>query len=185
MTVYLRSTGMNQSLVGTFKGLAALTEFTGAALFPFFSKKFGDWKTGYISIWYQFTFVLIASMSMFLLPLNKSNMIIAVAVLLSRAGLWMFDLTARQLAQVTIKETVRGRVNGQWKAIISFFDMFGYFLAVVFSRPDQFNVLTTISAVMVGMAALAYTSNVPNDCNIPYRITNIFPTIQFVKKKID
>jgi len=185
MTVYLRSTGMNQSLIGTFKGLAALTEFTGAALFPYFSKNFGDWKTGYFSIWYQFTFILLASISMLLFPLNKSNMIIAIAVLFSRAGLWMFDLTTRQIAQVTIKENTRGIVNGQWKSIISFFDMFGYFLAVLFSQPDQFNVLTTISAIMVGMAALAYTSNIPNDCKLPYRINNIFPTLQFKKNKIE
>jgi hypothetical protein len=95
----------------------------------------------------------------------------------------MFDLTTRQIAQVTIKETTRGRVNGQWKSMISFFDMFGYFLAVLFSRPDQFWVLTTISACMVGSAAIAYTANIPSNCNIPYRISNFFPSLKFVKRK--
>ena len=185
MTVYLRSTGMNQSLIGTFKGLAALTEFTGAALFPYFSKNFGDWKTGYFSIWYQFTFILLASISMLLFPLNKSNMIIAIAVLFSRAGLWMFDLTTRQIAQVTIKESTRGRINGQWKAIISFFDMFGYTLAVLFSRPDQFWVLTTISAFMVGNAALTYSINIPITEQLPFRVPNFLPKLKFVKKKTD
>lgn len=183
MTVYLRSTGMNQSLIGTFKGLAALTEFSGAAMFPFFSRKFGDWKTGYFAIWYQFIFVLLAASSIFVVPLQKSSFVIAISVLLSRAGLWMFDLTTRQIAQVTIKETTRGRVNGQWKSMISFFDMFGYFLAVLFSRPDQFWVLTTISACMVGSAAIAYTANIPSNCNIPYRINNFFPSLKFVKRK--
>jgi len=183
MTVYLRSTGMSQYWIGTFKGLAALTEFTGAALFPYFSTKFGDWKTGYFSIWYQFTFVLIAASSMLLIPLNTSNRIIAISVLFSRAGLWMFDLTTRQIAQVTIKESIRGRVNGQWKAIISFFDMFGYFLAVVFSRPDQFWVLTTISAIMVCNAALVYTITTPSAVKLPYRVPNFIPTLRFVKKK--
>ncbi len=182
MTVYLRSTGMSQSLIGTLKGVAALTEFCGAALFPFFSRKYGDWKTGYFAIWYQFTFVLLAASSMLAVPMQQSSLIIAVSVLFSRAGLWMFDLTTRQLAQVTIKETTRGRVNGQWKSMISFFDMFGYFLAVLFSRPDQFWVLTTVSACMVGSAAIAYTANIPINCTIPYRVKNFFPSLKFVKR---
>ena len=183
MTVYLRSTGMNQSLIGTFKGMAALTEFGGAALFPFFSRKFGDWKTGYVAIWYQFIFVLLAASSMFVVPLHQSSFVIAISVLFSRAGLWMFDLTTRQLAQVTIKEATRGRVNGQWKSMISFFDMFGYFLAVLFSRPDQFWALTTVSACMVGSAAIAYTANIPASCDIPYRISNFFPSLKFIDRK--
>jgi hypothetical protein len=120
---------------------------------------------------------------MLLIPLNTSNRIIAISVLFSRAGLWMFDLTTRQIAQVTIKESIRGRVNGQWKAIISFFDMFGYFLAVVFSRPDQFWVLTTISAIMVCNAALVYTITTPSAVKLPYRVPNFIPTLRFVKKK--
>jgi iron-regulated transporter 1 len=185
MTVYLRSTGMSQYWIGTFKGLAALTEFTGAALFPYFSRSFGDWKTGYYSIWYQFSFVLLAASSMLLLPLNKSNVIIALSVLFSRAGLWMFDLTTRQIAQVTIKESIRGRVNGQWKAIISFFDMFGYFLAVVFSHPDQFWILTTISAIMVGSAAITYSINIPVTEKLPFRFPNFLPRLTFIKRKAD
>lgn len=183
MTVYLRSTGMSQYWIGTFKGLAALTEFTGARLFPYFSRFLGDWKTGYYSIWFQFAFVLLASSSMLLLPLNSSNLIIAISVLFSRAGLWMFDLTARQIAQVTIKESTRGRVNGQWKAIISFFDMLGYFLAVLFSNPNQFWILTTISAIMVGSASIIYSVTIPITENIPIRIPNFLPQISFVKKK--
>ena len=183
MTVYLRSTGMNQSLIGTFKGLAALTEFAGAASFPFFSRRFGDWKTGFFAIWYQFSFVLLAAASVFVAPMQRSSIIIATSVLFSRAGLWMFDLTTRQLAQLTIKEATRGAVNGQWKSLISFFDMFGYFLAVVFSRPDQFWVLTTISAFMVGSAAIVYTSSVPTNCSIPFRIKTFLPSLKFTKRK--
>jgi hypothetical protein len=59
---------------------------------------------------------------------------IAISVLCSRAGLWMFDLTARQIAQVTIKETVRGRVNGQWKAIISFFDINSKYFDISYNK---------------------------------------------------
>lgn len=53
--------------------------------------------------------------------------------LLSRTGLWMFDLGARQIAQETIPEASRGKVNGQWRSMTAFFEMGGYLLALMFS----------------------------------------------------
>jgi len=45
----------------------------------------------------------------------------------------MFDLGARQIAQETIPEASRGRVNGQWRSMTAFFEMGGYLLALLFS----------------------------------------------------
>ena len=170
MIVYMRWAGMSDHWVGVSRGLAALTEFTGAALFPFFSKKFGDWQTGYFAIWYQFSLVFIASSSFFWANVHVSVIIIVVAVLLSRAGLWMFDLVARQIAQITIKEKTRGQVNGQWRSLIAFFDMSAYVVAVIFSSPDQFWVLTSLSAFMVGSAAVLYSATIPSNEEIPFRM---------------
>jgi hypothetical protein len=75
----------------------------------------------------------------------------------SRAGLWLFDLCVRQLAQECIPESHRGRVNGQWKSVVSLFDMMSYVVAMVWSQPEQFVFLTTISATMVAMAFVTYT----------------------------
>lgn len=58
---------------------------------------------------------------------------LGVVQLLSRTGLWVFDIGARQIAQETIAEQVRGKVNGQWRALIAFFDMLSYALAIVIS----------------------------------------------------
>ena len=41
----------------------------------------------------------------------------------------MFDLGVRQIAQEKIPEYCRGKVNGQWKSIISFFEMTVYVIA--------------------------------------------------------
>ncbi len=61
----------------------------------------------------------------------------------------MFDLAARQICQETIPEAVRGKVNGQWRSIIAFFDMMAYVIATIFPDPSQFYILTSISACMV------------------------------------
>ncbi len=49
--------------------------------------------------------------------------------LFSRTGLWLFDLCVRQIAQETIPEAVRGKVNGQWRSMIAFFEMSAYAIA--------------------------------------------------------
>lgn len=41
----------------------------------------------------------------------------------------MFDLGVRQIAQETIPEYCRGKVNGQWKSMTSFFEMAAYIVA--------------------------------------------------------
>ena len=63
----------------------------------------------------------------------------------------------RQIAQECIPESHRGRVNGQWKALISFFDMLSYVVAMVFDRPSEFVYLTSLSAIMVFVALVLYT----------------------------
>ena len=77
--------------------------------------------------------------------------------LLSRAGLWMFDLAATQIAQETIREHSRGVVNGQWRSVIAFFDMLTYVVAVIASSPERFWFLSLLSAISVGVAATLYT----------------------------
>jgi hypothetical protein len=45
----------------------------------------------------------------------------------------MFDLGVRQIAQETIPEHCRGKVNGQWKSMISSFEMISYLVAAILS----------------------------------------------------
>ncbi len=42
----------------------------------------------------------------------------------------MFDLGVRQIAQETIPEFCRGKVNGQWRSMTAFFEMASYVLAL-------------------------------------------------------
>ncbi len=85
--------------------------------------------------------------------------------LFSRAGLWMFDLAATQIAQQTIPENSRGTINGQWRSITAFFDMTTYIVAIVCSNPEEFGFLCFLSACSVGAAAITYTTTVStNSC---------------------
>jgi iron-regulated transporter 1 len=152
--------GISDSLIGASRGVAAIVEIVGASyLYPYFTYHVGVHKAGTLAIWYQCGFVAIAafSFSFASLDLHDSAKVLIVAVLLSRAGLWMFDRCATQIGQETIKEEVRGIVNSQWTAMFSAFEMLVYIFAMVYYDPSYFYILTTISFIMVFAAAVVYT----------------------------
>eukprot|EP01034_Spumella_vulgaris_P033585 gene33585-41443_t len=158
MTVYVRWAGVTPSWIGACRGLAALTGFAGALLFPLVNSHLGLYQTAQVSILYQCLLVLVAASSFFWTADHTLTATVVIAsVLASRAGLWMFDLSVRQIAQETIHESVRGRVNGQWRSMTAFFDMAAYALAVLIPDPAQFWILTSVSAAMVTLALLTYS----------------------------
>ena len=154
MTVYIRWAGVSDHWIGVFRGLNALFGFLGATIFPSMRGYFGLVQTGFGAIWYQFILVFIAAASMYICEVQISTWIIMYAVLLSRTGLWVFDLCARQIVQETLAEDVRGRVNGLWASIISFFNMSSFVMSMLNPDPKEFIVLTTISAALVGLGKL-------------------------------
>jgi hypothetical protein len=88
--------------------------------------------------------------------------------------LWCFDLCIRQIAQETIVEVYRGIINGKWNSMTAFFDLSSYLLAVTFSKPEQFGLLTFTSAMMVCTAAVIFTvANSPPLCGNPSEIDDV------------
>ena len=74
----------------------------------------------------------------------------------------MFDLVARQIAQEGIEEVYRGAINGKWRSLIAFFDLSTFVVAILFPHPEQFWILTSVSCLMVLVAAVTYTASVCN-----------------------
>jgi iron-regulated transporter 1 len=181
MTVYLRWAGLSDYWIGLARGCNALMGFFGAWVFPSFNARFGLWKTGQIAITYQVSLVVLAAASFAFADRSHAVVVVVLCTLFSRCGLWMFDLAARQICQETIPEAVRGKVNGQWRSIIAFFDMMAYVMATIFPDPRQFYILTTISACMVVSALITFSYNNPEvDLRAP--IGYLFP--DYIKSQI-
>ena len=156
MTVYVRSMGFSDSVLGISRGLSAVTGFLGASIFPFFLKCFDIYTTGLIAIVYLTLLVNMAASSFMVFPKDICVWVLIIVVIMSRIGLWMFDLCVRQIAQETVKSNVRGRVNSLWKSMCSFFEMSSYGAALIFNRPKDFPILTTLSAIMVTTCMVLY-----------------------------
>ena len=156
MTVYLLFMGMDEFYVGLARGVSAIIGFVGASIYPCAKERYGLWASGTFALIWQSLFVGIAASSFLLSNSTASISVLTIAVLISRVGLWLFDLCARQIAQETIKEPVRGTINSIWQSIVNTFDLSAYAFTMAYSEPQQFGILSCISFAMVFSAALLF-----------------------------
>lgn len=106
----------------------------------------------------------LAASSFFLSPSVLALTVLTIAVLISRIGLWLFDLCARQICQETIQEKVRGSVNSTWLSITNVFELSAYALTIILSQPSQFVYLSLMSFLMVLSACIMFLfSSVKNN----------------------
>jgi len=77
-------------------------------------------------------------------------------LILSRAGLWMTDLTVTQFLQENVAERERGIVSGTQSSFNAVLDMGHYVLAIVMPSPNQFGTLTLISFAAVTFGYFIY-----------------------------
>ncbi|GBG86775.1 hypothetical protein CBR_g42060 [Chara braunii] len=75
-------------------------------------------------------------------------------IVLSRFGLWSFDLAVTQLMQETVHEAERGVVGGFQGAMQELMSMIGYVLCILFPKPKDFGTLIIVSFLTVSLAAL-------------------------------
>jgi len=82
--------------------------------------------------------------------------VLIVGVVVCRIGLWMFDLAVQQLVQEKVVDEERGVVSGVMNAMNSVNDMLHYGLVIAAPRPENFNILTVISFLMVILGWILY-----------------------------
>ncbi|XP_002741254.1 ferroportin-like [Saccoglossus kowalevskii] len=81
-------------------------------------------------------------------------------MVLSRTGLWLFDLTVTQLIQESVLETQRGIFNGVQNSLNGFMDLVHFALVITFPNPHTYGVLVLLSFLFVctGAGFFAYYS---------------------------
>jgi hypothetical protein len=57
--------------------------------------------------------------------------------------------------------------------------MSAYAIAVIFSSPNDFWILTSLSSLMVGSAAVLYTATIPSSEELPFRIPYTIEGLKF------
>lgn len=87
---------------------------------------------------------------------NISIWFLFAGIILSRAGLWIADITVTQLQQEYVPAEERGVVGGVQNALNSSFDLIHYVVTVALPYPHEFWVLILISVSAVGCSFITY-----------------------------
>lgn len=81
---------------------------------------------------------------------------LVAAVILSRVGLWGFDLCAQTIVQEEVDEQGRGAFSTVEASLQNLFELLSYLSTIIFSRADQFRWPVVISIVATYAAAGTY-----------------------------
>ncbi|KAJ8607675.1 hypothetical protein MRB53_040138 [Persea americana] len=87
---------------------------------------------------------------------NLSTAVFIAAIVLSRVGLWAFDLTAQLLVQNSVDSEHRGSFSATEAGLQNFFELCTFAMTMVWSRPEQFRYPATFSLVATCIAAAIY-----------------------------
>lgn len=156
LTAFLKSAWeLPEPVIGIFRALGAVFGLSATLLYPIIHRKLGLTKSGKLFISIQ-ALTLLIGFGFFLLGDFVSQILFLFFVLLSRIGLYGFNLSETELRQVLISPTNRGRVNGIATAFNHLATLIIYGLGIVFAEEESFKYLVGISVVSICIGALLF-----------------------------
>jgi iron-regulated transporter 1 len=156
MTAYLVWLGVSYNTIGTLRGISSVIGLLGTMAFAISVRTSGLAFTGLWSIIFQFGWLGLCYLSIYIKTLYLALWLLVIGVCCSRIGLWAFDLTITQYMQQEIPENIRGVIGGVQKSLNGFFDLTTFALGLIFSDPKDFHILVSFGYCSVGCAMVLY-----------------------------
>lgn len=157
---YLLAQGLSSATIALFRGVAAVFEMSATWLGPWLNNRIGAVRSG---IWFLNAELVFIALSCALLWLPASDsqasgmtLGLVLAVILSRTGLWGFDLSAQLIIQDEVEPDMRGSFSSLEASFQNTFEMLAFLSTVIFPRPEQFKYPAAMSAAAVASSALLY-----------------------------
>ncbi|KAI0382232.1 hypothetical protein F5Y04DRAFT_253290 [Hypomontagnella monticulosa] len=165
MLTYLLASGINLWQIGIIRAVSTIFELSATWIAPRLMKRVGILRTGLWSINWQMIW-LAAALSWFFYYYSHGYpstslapaIGLAVAVALSRVGLWGFDLSAQNIVQDEVQDDRRGIFSTVETSFQNLFDLLAWSLTIIWSNPADFQwpVITSIGAVYAAGGLYAY-----------------------------
>jgi iron-regulated transporter 1 len=164
MTTFLLATPqpkMTSITIGILRTISTVIELTSTFIAPRLMVSIGSIRAG---IWCLSWQVLCLTFGVGLLwastdyELSYSIGVVAliVSVVLSRAGLWSFDLVAQFHIQSSIVPSRRGSFSSVEASLQNFFELCTFATTIMWAKPEQFKYPSLISLVATWAAAALY-----------------------------
>ncbi|KAL3617433.1 hypothetical protein CASFOL_037754 [Castilleja foliolosa] len=136
MTAALEWEGIPAYVIGIARGINAIVGIAATFLYPILQSRISTLRTGLWSIWSQWTCLLLCVASIFVKGKFISAYLLMSGVVLSRLGLWMFDLSVIQQMQDHVAESDRCVVGGVQNSLQSLLDLMTYIMGIIISNPQ-------------------------------------------------
>ena len=134
----------------------AIAGITATFLTPRFMDKYGIRKSGMSFMIFQNGMLILALLT-FVLPKKPHAYLFLFAVVVSRIGLWGFDLVEVQLMQISIESHERGSINSVESSMTSLATLTSFLLGIINSKPSNFFWLVLVSYICVTIAVALYS----------------------------
>lgn len=158
MVTYLLALGYTSTMVSLIRILSTGCEMSATWLSPWLMSRIGPVRSG---LWFL-SFQMICLGIAVLIYCTESTAIWAASglvggTILSRIGLWGFDLSAQVIIQEDVEPRHRGAFSTTEAALQNLFELLAYTSTIIFSRPSEFKypAIISISAVYVAGAFYA------------------------------
>ncbi|RPB03933.1 hypothetical protein L873DRAFT_1799902 [Choiromyces venosus 120613-1] len=157
MITYLLTPGYTPLHISSIRGISVLFEISATWLAPLVMSRVGPIRGGLWFVNWQLLCVAGAVSAFWFLenPMMAAGGLI-LGVILSRIGLWGFDLCVQIIIQDEVEPAYRGSFSAMEASVQNTFELGSYAMTVVFARPAEFKYPVFMSAVAVFVAAVLF-----------------------------
>jgi solute carrier family 40 (iron-regulated transporter), member 1 len=157
MVTYLLSVGYTSIVVGLVRTFSTVFELSATWLAPKVMGRIGPLRSGMWFLSLQMICLTVAVLVFWTVPVPFWAAAGLVAgIIISRVGLWGFDLSAQIIIQEEVEPQCRGAFSTTEAALQNFSELCAYASTIVFFKPSQFKYPTMMSVAAVYIAGALY-----------------------------
>ncbi|KAK6443395.1 hypothetical protein LTR95_000221 [Oleoguttula sp. CCFEE 5521] len=156
---YLLASGFSSTRVALLRAIAAVFELSATWAAPFIARRIGAVRTGLWSLNAQLAFITGAWICLWFTPgatLRLATIGLITCTILSRTGLWGFDLSAQLIIQDEVQPEFRGTFSSLEASLHNIFEMLAFASTIIFPSTSQFKYPVAISAGAVTLSSILY-----------------------------
>ena len=159
LITYLLSVGFSSMEVGFIRMVSTVFELAATWIAPRFIRYVGPIRSGLWFLSFQMVCLGIAGTIFWAIPMPLwAATGLVCGTILSRVGLWGFDLSAQVIIQEEVQPEYRGVFSTTEAALQNLAELFAYASTMVFYKPLQFKYPTIISIIAVYISGALYAN---------------------------
>ena len=166
MTTYLLTfPTLTPSIIGGIRTIATIFELASTWLAPYLIARIGPTRAGIWCLSFQIACLSISISTFFFHnttttthsnPLASTTYLLITSIILSRIGLYSFDLIAQLIIQNSIPSTHRASFSTTEASAQNLFELITFLTTIIFPKPEQFKIPACVSYVAVCLAGALY-----------------------------